>query len=161
MTLYELSDEYMALLRMAEEEDLDPEALRDTLEGISGEMADKAESWVVVIKELEAGAAKFIEDGNRQINAGNVMKNNASRMKDHLCQMMTLTGQKRLETEHYRLAVAGNGGKKPLRVTGEVPEAYLVYKPSTDTAKIREALESGVKLDFAHLEERGVHLAIK
>ncbi len=41
-TLYELTDEYRQLLEMLEDPDEDPEVIRDTMEGISGELEDKA-----------------------------------------------------------------------------------------------------------------------
>ena len=42
-TLYELTDEYRMLLEMAEDPDIDLVTLNDTLEGLTGEIEDKAE----------------------------------------------------------------------------------------------------------------------
>ena len=40
-TLYELTNEYMALLEMAEDPDIDPQAFADTLEALGGELESK------------------------------------------------------------------------------------------------------------------------
>ena len=37
MTLYSLDIEFMELLELAEDEDLDPEVLQDTIEAMAGE----------------------------------------------------------------------------------------------------------------------------
>ena len=51
MTLYELTGQYLELLDMAE--DADPEVFADTLEGIDGEIEDKADNYAKVIRTLE------------------------------------------------------------------------------------------------------------
>ena len=37
-TLYQLTDDYLTLLEMAEDPDMDEQALMDTMEGIEGEI---------------------------------------------------------------------------------------------------------------------------
>ena len=64
-------------------------------------------------------------------------------------------------TEHFKVSIAKNGGKTPMKITGDVPEEFLKYTPAPDNDKIREALDSGLSLDFAHFEERGTHLNIR
>lgn len=51
-TLYELTDEYRQLMEMMEDESIDQEVLRDTLEGLDGELEIKAENYAKVIAEL-------------------------------------------------------------------------------------------------------------
>ena len=41
-SLYELTDDYLALLEMAEDPDMDEQALKDTMEGIEGVIEIKA-----------------------------------------------------------------------------------------------------------------------
>jgi hypothetical protein len=43
MTLYELTAEYMQLLEIAEDPDTDVQVLLDTMEGVSGEIEEKAD----------------------------------------------------------------------------------------------------------------------
>ena len=59
-TLYEITGDYLRLLEMLEEEEsLDPQAFKDTLEGIEGEFEIKADGYARVLKELNAEALKF------------------------------------------------------------------------------------------------------
>jgi hypothetical protein len=43
-TIYELTEDYLRLLELAEDPDTDPEAFADTLEGLEGEIEIKAEA---------------------------------------------------------------------------------------------------------------------
>ena len=51
-TLYELTEEYRQLLDMMEDDSVDPEVLKDTLEGVDGELEIKAENCAKVMAEL-------------------------------------------------------------------------------------------------------------
>lgn len=160
-TLYELKEEYLELLTMAENEELDPQTIRDTLEGIEGEIGDKAEAYAIIINELLARADRIDKEVARLDGWVDSLRNNAASMKNILMDTLDVLGVKKIETEHFRIGIAGNGGKKPLRITGDVPESYTVLKPEIDTARIRDELEKGEELPFAHLEERGRHLSIR
>ena len=67
MKLYELREEYNALLAAIESGDTDipEEALRDTLEAIDGEIREKAISIAALIKSLKADIAIFKAEEER------------------------------------------------------------------------------------------------
>ena len=161
MTLYDLTSEYIQLLAMMEDPDVDPEVLQDTMEAIDGEIEYKAEGYVCVAKELEAEADKFDKEIERLIRNRDSLRNNAKRVKATLLNAMDLIDKPKITTEHFKVSIAKNGGLQTMKITGEIPEDYLLYKPEPDNKKIREALDSGLVLDFAHLEERGRHLNIR
>ena len=54
MTLYELTNEYKRLYDMAEEMDLSPYDLMDTLDGMDEELSKKADGYGKVIRQMEA-----------------------------------------------------------------------------------------------------------
>lgn len=157
-TIYELKAQYMELLEMMKDPEVDPEVLRDTMEGLTGELEDKAEGYIVVSKELEGEAVKFEKEMERLAKIVDSLRNNMNRIKQTLFATMQETGIKKLQTEHFKLAIQKNGGMQPLKITGEVPIEYCRLEP--DNKKIRDALKDG-NLDFAHLEERGEHLSIR
>ena len=161
MTLYDLTGEYMELLAMMEDPDVDPDVLQDTMEASGGEIEYKAEGYVCVAKELEAEADKFDKEIERLIKNRDSLRNNAKRVKTTLLTAMELIDMPKITTEHFKVSIAKNGGLQPMKITGEVPKEYMLYKPEPDSKKIREALNNGLALDFAHLEERGRHLNIK
>ena len=61
-TLYEITGQYLELLDMLQNsDDIEGEILKDTLEGIEGELEVKAENYAKIIKELTLDAKKFEE----------------------------------------------------------------------------------------------------
>lgn len=158
MTLYELTQEYQELLAMMEDPDIDPQVIADTMEGLDGEIEIKAESYIRVLKELEAESNKIDAELKRLGSRYDTCQINIRKLKDSLLTSMQETGKDKIQTEHFRISVAKNGGLKPIRVTGDVPPEFCKLEP--DNKKIREALNNG-ELEFAHFEERGVHLSVR
>ena len=158
MTLYELTQEYQELLAMMEDPEIDPQVIADTMEGLDGEIEIKAENYIRVIKELEAESNKLDTEIKRLTSRWDSCQINIRKLKDSLLTSMQETGKDRIQTEHFRISVAKNGGLKPIRVTGDVPPEFCKLEP--DNKKIREALNNG-ELQFAHFEERGVHLSVR
>ena len=161
MTLYELTSEFQELLAMAEDPDTDPEVLADTMEGLTGEIEVKAEGYAVVIGELETEEAKFRKEAERLLKHADSLKANVKRMRENLMHAMVATGKTKFATELYKFSVVGNGGVRPMKITGDVPDQFMMVKTEPDMKAIRESLEDGFDLPFAHLEERGKHLSIK
>jgi len=158
MTLYEITDDYMRLLDLMQDPDMDPDVIADTMEAIQGELEVKADSYVTVIKSLESDNDGDKKEIDRLTARVQNRQNNIARLKDSLRAAMEATGKTKLPTEHYKLSIAKNGGLAPLEITGEVPAEYCKVEP--DNSKIRAALNAG-KLDFARFGERGTHLAIR
>ena len=83
-TLYEITGDYLRLLEMLEEdENIDPQAFADTLEGIEGEIEIKADGYARVLKELNAEALKFKAEIERMPAKMNAITNNSARLKQH------------------------------------------------------------------------------
>ena len=73
---------------------------------------------------------------------------------------MKQTGKTKFATDLFTFRIQKNGGKRALTIDGEVPEEYTRIVIENDTDKIRQALEQGEKLPFAHLEAQGESLRI-
>lgn len=59
-TLYEITGQYLALYEMLESADeLEMKVITDTLEGMDGELEEKADAYAKIMTELDAEAAKF------------------------------------------------------------------------------------------------------
>lgn len=162
-TLYEITGDYLRLLEMLEEEDnLDPQAFKDTLEGIEGEFEIKADNYARIIKELRAESEKYAAEVERMQKRMETLANNEKRLKQHLYESMKATGKTKFKTDLFSFSIRGNGGKQSMEITDKeknIPKMYMKRVP--DNEKIRKALESGENLSFAMLKERGEHLSIR
>lgn len=163
-SLYDITGEYLQLMNMMEDLDVDPEVVADSLEAVKGELEVKALGYIHVVKELEMKASAIEKEADFFEQKLIHIQKNIKSLKNALCDAMIATGHDDsagLTAGNYTLKVQGNGGKQPMVVDGEVPDAFMkvIYEP--DKEKIRAALQDGKELDFAHLEPRGKHLAIK
>lgn len=153
-TLYELNNEYMQLLEMAQDPDVDEQCLRDTMEAIEGELEDKAEGYAIIIKELENEAAFADAEAKRLKERAAARKNNADRMKKALQAVMETTGKTKFKTSLFSFGIQNNPAALVVHEGADIPEQYLIPQPpKVDNAAIKEALKGGQQLDFAHLEQ--------
>lgn len=161
-TLYEITGEYLQLLDMlTEEENLEEQVVKDTLEGIEGELEIKAENYAKIIKELLAQADKFKKEKERLEARQQAYENRAKYLKETLFNAMQITGKTKFKTGLFSFGIQKNGGLQPMEIIPDIdiPEEYLKKEP--DNKLIREMLEKGVELPFACLKERGQHLVIR
>lgn len=159
--LYQLTNDYEIVLNMLYDEDADEEMILDTLESIEGEIEDKADNYAKIIKELEAKQNARKEEAKRLTESAKIFENRVKALKSNLFNSMKATGKTKFATDLFSFNIAKNGGKQTLTIDGEVPEEYTKTITENDTDKIRQALEKGEKLTFAHLEPRGESLRIK
>lgn len=130
------------------------EELAAQLDALDGELEAKADAYAAVLRKLNAHAQMYRAEEARWREAAQRQSNAAARLKERLLQAMVRLDAKKLGP----FTRAGNGGKLPLRITAPVPPQYCKQEP--DASLIREALEKGIPLEFANLDERGEHLRI-
>lgn len=160
-TLYEITGAYLTLLEMLESADnMEEQTIKDTLEGIDGELEIKADNYAKIIKELTAEADKFEAEKKRLEERQSTLNNRISILKNHLFNSMKVTGKVKFKTDLFSFGIQKNGGKQPLEIGDAViPDEYCKMEP--DNEKIRAALTEGKELPFAELKERGEHLRIR
>lgn len=162
-TLYELTEEMMALSEMMEDSETDEQVLLDTIEGVSGEYDAKIENYCKLIKNLDAESKALKEESKRLSARQKTIDGNISRLKAFMLESMRQVGK----TEAgglLKAKIAKNGGMLPLKVNvqpEELPEEYRRTVYETDNEAIRKALDEGKELDFAEYGERGESLRIK
>ena len=157
MTLYELTSDYMNLLELAEDPDIDEQAFMDTLEGIDGALEDKAEGYAKVIRTLEGDAAACDAESKRLRNKKQAIERNIDRMKTALQYAMETTGKTKFKTALFSFGIQ----KNPAAVVIDegyiknIPDRFLIPQdPQIDKKAIKEALKAGEDLEgIAHLEQ--------
>ncbi len=160
-TLYEITGQYRELYEMLESADeLEMKIITDTLEGMDGELEEKADNYAKIMADLDAVALKFEKEADRLAARAEQLRNRIRVLKDRLKAAMILCDRRKFKTDFYSFSICKNGGVAPMDVDeAAVTEDYMKQIP--DTTKIREALTEGKVLPFAVLKERGEHLRIK
>lgn len=160
-SLYEIIGNWKQISDMLYEEEIDEECLKDTLEAIEGEFEDKADNYAKIIKNLLAAANAKENEIKELQKKKEAEENRAKLLKKMLYEAMKEMNKPKFKTELFSFNIQKNGGKQALTIDGEVPDTYTKVVVENDTDKIRQALENGEKLTFAHLEPRGESLRIK
>lgn len=155
-TLYELTDEYQTLLELAQDPEVDADMIRDTMEGIEGELSIKLDGYGVVLKELD-GREDLLEKEIKRLTAmKKACTDNKARMKGNIQAAMEAVGKPKIKTDKFSFSIKNNPESVVMDVKTwqEVPEAYLRYKdPEPDKTKIKDAIKAGMDLSgIAHME---------
>ena len=161
MTLYDLTNDYMELLQMAEDPDIDEQAFLDTLEGIEGALEDKADNYAKIMRMLEADTKGIKAEEDRLSARRKTIENNIKRMKQSLQIMMELTGRTKFKTQLFSFTVRNNAESVIIDTDNirNIPDQYLKFKePEADKTAIKKAIKEGDEdtqkalLKLCHLE---------
>lgn len=157
MTLYELTADYLQVLQMAEDPDVDPEVIEDTLEDIGGSIEDMADSYATVMISIDGNIKMLAEEIARLTERKKAMEANRQRIKDYLQKSMVVTGKTKFKTEKFSFSVQKNPASVVLDTDDidRIPVKYLVpQEPKVNKTQIKEDLKAGMELPgIAHLEQ--------
>lgn len=169
-TLFTLTADMMSLMALAEDPEIDQQALQDTFEGLQMEFDDKIESWLKCIRNLESdiNERKALMDDLAEKNKRD--QKAIDRMKETIKTVMEATGQKNAGTAILSATVCTKGGPKPMVWADGIredarllPEKYqkveTVYKADLDA--IKADLDAGIAVPGVEYGERGSYLKIK
>ena len=160
-SLFEITSDMQTLYDMLTDPDADVQAVRDTLDGMMGELEVKASGYIAVLEQMDMEQKKAEEMYKFFKEKADARKNGIKRMKDAIKWAMINLNLDKIEAGNYTIKLQSNGGKLPLQIIGEVPDNFKRIIYEDDTELIRKHLENGETLDFAYLEERGKHVVIK
>jgi hypothetical protein len=155
----------------------DPEALQQLddacLEALS-DLKTKVDSYIYLIRKLNAEADFLLDESKRMADLGKSKKALSSRLKSHLLNRLTDENMKRLNTDYYTVSVCSNGGKSAMKVTEDLPYSefpsqyvYTEIKPDLDVIRAEcEKSPFGIIFDgsgneIARLLPKSQHLRIK
>ena len=127
--LYQLTEDYLALMDMFDDAETDEQVLLDTLEGIFGEIEIKVENCVKIIKNLQADAAGANEEAQRLSARVKAYEKRADLLKRYVLANMKAANIQKIKTSLFTVSIAKNGGKQPLVITGsidDIPGRYLI-----------------------------------
>ena len=179
-SLYELSEQYEYLQDMLQQiyeerdhvemagvedpETVDQQTILDTLEGIDGEIEEKADNIAKMIMNNKSRIEALKKEEERLCARRKACENSLDFLKKYLQGNLEFIGKTKFKTTLFSFSIAKNGGKQPLYVTenlDEIPGKYLIPQPpKVNTDAVRKLLEDK-EVEWAHLEQRGKSLRIR
>lgn len=157
-SLYELKGQYLELLSMMEE-GADEETIKDTLEGIEGEIEVKADNYARIIRQLESDANGLKTEIERMTDRKRALENHVSYLKNNLQDAMILTGKEKFKTELFSFGIQNNVPSVVIDDPTSIPAEFLIpQEPKVDKKAIKEYLKDN-EASWSHLEvNRGLRI---
>ena len=155
MKLYELSDAYRELL---DRDDLDPQAVVDTLDAIKDEIETKADNIASLIDELQSSAERKKAKAKDWNESAKADLQRAQWLKQYLTSELDNAGIKKVETDNHLLSVRNFKASTVIDDEDKIPDQYRNYAKSEgmyDVMKqdVYTALKDGKDVPGAHLEQ--------
>lgn len=145
-TLYEITGDMMLLIEMLDE-DPENEFVKDTLEGLSGELEQKADGYCKVIFQYDH-ESENLESEIKRLQARKVqVDNNIARLKDALFNAMQTVGVKKIKGDLFTLTIRHNATSLD-KIPDNLPEKYLLPQPAkVDKKQLLNDIKAGVQIE--------------
>lgn len=152
MTLYELTNEYKRLYDMAEEMDLSPYDLKDTLDGMDEQLSEKADGYGKVIRQMESDSDAIDAEIKRLQGRKKTIKSNINRMKSFLKIAMDEAGKKEICGELFKFKIRKNPPKLEIPNESLVPKEFRIPQPDKiDKRAIMNEIRASGPVDWAEI----------
>jgi predicted nuclease with TOPRIM domain len=158
MKLYELTDNYMQLIELADQ--LDEETFRNTLESIQDSIEDKVENTAKVIKSIEADVLAIKEEEKRLKERRQALEKKIDNIKDYLKEQLEKAGIDKVKRATFTVSIQNNPPKAEIVDEKSLPLEFMIPQPAkVDKRAILEKLKSGEHVPGAALvQEKGVRI---
>ena len=164
LTLYDISKDYLQALDAFTDPDADIplDAAIDTLDGIEGQLQDKAVSVAKFMQNLDATAKAIREAEQQMAKRRKAIENRAQWLRDYLKLNMEAAGITKIESPWFRLAIQKNPDAVEITDEALVPDIFKteVVTVKIDKPAIKQALRDGAVIPGATLSQ-STRLAIR
>jgi hypothetical protein len=162
--LYEIAQQYCELQALADIEELPAELIRDTIEGLEGDLTEKSANIAKLIEGLEAEAQMIAEAAHKIRERAERRQRRADRIRAYLLFQLQRAGINKIDCAEFSIAVRKNPEAVEFSDLESLPKAYMVQPapppPHPDKRRIKEDLKAGKCVPGAYLV-RGERLEIK
>lgn len=164
MRLYELTEQYKALEDLSYDPEVDEQVYRDTMEGLWGEIEEKADGYAKIIAGMKYDIEALKAEEQRLNARRKALEQRAEWLKSNLEANMREIGKTKFKTELFSFSIQKNGGLQSLVIDGvldDIPGRFLIPQPPVPNNEAIRKLLADKQVDWAHLEPRGESLRIR
>lgn len=154
-TAIALATDYAKLQLLLEtSDDLTPEMISDTLEGIEGSMAEKLDATYAHVRNLEGMAKTCAEEASRLNERKKSFDNRAKAVKKYVLSCLLAADLDKLKTAHNTFTARKGAASVVIDNEELLPDELVTVQTlvAPDKKAIKEALENGVDVPGAHIE---------
>lgn len=162
--LYVLAAEYRDAANTLAEMDIDEQTLRDTLEGLSGDLETKAANVAAFARSLDATAEAIKKAEAEMAERRKKIEKRAASLREYIKTNMEACGISKIECPWFVLSIRNNPPAVQIEAPDMVPDAYKreipTPPPEPDKKLIAQALKDGYDIPGCRLTQ-GTRLEIK
>lgn len=157
MKLYELTNDYLALLEAIDNDEIPEEAIEDTLEAITAGIEEKADSIACLLKNLEAECKAIKAEEDRLAERRKAKEKSHERIKQYLSATLQSAGLTKIETARNRITFRKS---ETVEIDDEAFFTWAVKNrddllkytaPTADKTAIKKVLKDGIEIVGAEL----------
>ncbi|WP_447869885.1 siphovirus Gp157 family protein [Serratia fonticola] len=155
ITAIALASDYAKLQQLVETSDeLTPEMIADTLEGIEGALGDKLDATFAYVRNLEGLAKTVDEEVKRLADRKKSFENRAKSIRQYVLMCLLASGQDKLKTTTNTFTAAKGRASVVIDNVDLLPDDLVAVQTlvAPDKKAIKEAIENGVDVKGAHIE---------
>lgn len=153
-SLYQLTENWLAVLDMDTD---DVDIIRDTLESIEGEISDKAENIVKVIRTMESNVESKKYEAKLLRQSAEAQEKKIKCLKEYLKTSMEKIQTRHIDTKLFAINIQKNRASVVVDETdiAKIPSKYLIeQQPKVNKDAMYQDLRNGEALEgLAHLEQ--------
>lgn len=158
LSLYHMTEEYRTALAVLGEADMDPQAVADTLEGLHGELTQKAANVAAYALNLEAEAVAMKAAEDRIKARRQALEKRAGQLHDYLLRNMLAAGISEISALDKSFRMRVMQGREAVVIEDEqaLPADFMRVKTTTEPNKvaITQAIKDGGDVPGARLERK-------
>lgn len=158
MHLYELTDDYKSVWDLIENEEVDEQAILDTLEAIQGEIKDKSVSIACIIKDLKAEVSAYKAEEEQLKKRRQHLENEVSRLSNYLTDQMNKAELLKITDPKAQISFRNS---KSTSITDPIAlvewakanncDLLTFTEPTISKTAVKNAIEAGEKIPYAEI----------
>lgn len=153
MKLYELTQNYMNLQALLEDETISQDIIEAAMKEVGDDIEEKAQNYAVIMKNLEAEAAALEKEEKRLAARKSSLKNRNKILKDHLENSMKSIGKTKFKTNLFSFNIGKNPSSVNIDDENLIPDQYIVYTKSVAKKAMLDDIKKGVIIPGVSLKQ--------
>ncbi len=154
MKLYELTQNYLNLQVLLDDETVGTDIINKALNEVGGEIEEKAENIAILIKNLESDVEGFKKEEERLAAKRSSAENKIKGLKTYLDTTMRSTGKEKFKTKLFSFNIQKNAPSVEVADEKVIPKEYFIEQdPKLDRKALLAALKDGKEIQGVTIKQ--------
>lgn len=154
MKLYELTQNYLNLQVLLDDETVGTDIINKALNEVGGEIEEKAENIAILIKNLESDVEGFKKEEERLAAKRSSAENKIKGLKTYLDTTMRAVNKLKFKTKLFNFNIQNNAPSVEVLDEKSIPKEYfLEQEPKLDRKALLAALKEGKEIKGATIKQ--------